>query len=119
MHTSAGFDDRRFDEFVPALRPDAIVRRFDNEAVAWSPAAITPVYLDPLAALVLQLLDGSAPIAELLVDIHEVVGVPLPVARTQLRRVVGALQQGALLTTSPSELPIGLDFDLFSGPPNT
>lgn len=112
-------DDGAFDSLAPCVRPEAHVRHFDNECVAWAPEATTPVHLDPVATIVYQLLDGHVSIADLVSDVHHALGIPEGVARGQLRRVVQLLHSAALLTDSPisAHLPPN-KLDVFSGPPN-
>ena len=95
-------DDEQLDACVVRGREDALVRHYGAEAVAWSPLAPTPSYLDPLAALVWQLLDGEVPISAILDDVNEVLGVPQAVARNQIRRVIRSLEGSSLLSTSPA-----------------
>jgi hypothetical protein len=54
------------DEFRPALRQDNLVRRYDNEIVAWSSICRRPVFLDPIAAVVFQIVDGIATVKSLI-----------------------------------------------------
>lgn len=111
-------DDERLDACVVRGREDALVRHYGNEAVAWSPLAPTPSYLDPLAALVWQLLDGDVPISAILDDVNDVLGVPRAVARSQIRRVMRSLEGSDLLSTSTAS-PIGPSEEVhFPLPPN-
>ena len=114
--SASSLDDAQFDACKPEARADRLIRWYGNEAVAWSPVAAMPVHLDPLSALVVQMLDGSATVADIVTDVHDVLGVPRSVARDQLRRAVSRLDQGGLLTTS-TEVPAD-DMDFFPGPPN-
>lgn len=112
--------DEAFMASAPGVRDDALIRRYGNEIVAWSPTAALPAYLDPVAALVFQLLDGTSSVGALVDDVHDVVGVPTGVAREQIRRVVDRLDARGLLTTSNA--PVGDadpdDLGIFLGPPN-
>ena len=109
----------RFPEDMrPQARTDMVVRYFDNEAVAWSAVRRGPVYLDPVMAVVYQLLDGTATIRELSTEVHEVIGVPLAVARHQIDRSVAELHQAGLLESSPNQEADGARPDLFPAPPN-
>lgn len=114
-------DQSEFLAWAPEVRSDALVRHFDNEIVAWSPAYPRPAHLDPVAALVFQMLDGRATIGELVTDVHDVVGAPTGVVRDQMRRVLAQLDQARLLTTSVAparQAPEADDLDIFLGPPN-
>lgn len=118
MTQVATLADPEFDALAPRVRADAIVRHYDNESVAWSPDASTPLYLDGVASVVLQLLDGDVALADLVTDIHEVVGVPRPIARNQLRRVIALLDEAALLTNSHGMREIAEERGVFAGPLN-
>lgn len=106
------------DGFRPCVRADALVRRYGNEAVAWSPLHRYPTSMDPVAALVFQLLDGSASVAELVTDVHEVVGIPQSIAHNQLMRVLSQLHDAGLLLTSAADVDPDAEPDLFPAPPN-
>lgn len=85
---------------------------------AWSSITAAPAYLDPVAALALQMLDGTASVADLIADVHEVLGIPKAVARSQLRRAISLLDDGGLLTSSTAPESPATDSDLFPAPPN-
>lgn len=102
----------------PCVRADALVRRYGDEAVAWSPAAPTPVYLDPVAALIWQVLDGTVTLDELALDVHQVIGVPLAIARRRIDHVVTLFDQGGLLTSSEPPPAPHVGLGLFPAPPN-
>lgn len=118
--TDAHLSDREFDACTPLARTDALVRAYDNEFVVWSPDAGRPIHLDPVAAVVFQLLDGSARLVDLIADIHEVIGVPAQVARNQLRRVVRQLEEAALLGgPGPATERVSTELgEMFPGPVN-
>ena len=111
-------DDRSFDASVYQVRGDAILRRYDNESVSWSPVASEPVHLDPLASIVYELFESEVSVGDLLTEVNEVLGVPKSVARSQVRRVVAILNRGALMTTSMPAARSGGAIDLMLGPPN-
>ena len=113
---ASSLDDVEFDALTPEARTDLLLRWCGNEAVAWSPQSTLPMHLDAVSALVVQMLDGSTAVADIVTDVHDVLGVPRSVARDQLRRAVSRLDQGGLLTTS-TEVPSD-DMDFFPGPPN-
>jgi hypothetical protein len=86
--------------FVPELRTDYARRDVDGESVVWSPIAPEPVALDPVATVMLDVIDGKASIGELANDVHEAVGIPLARARQQVARVVELIGRAGLLTSS-------------------
>jgi hypothetical protein len=106
-----------FDHVVPHIRDDVVLRQYGNEAVAWSPTSHAPVYLDPVAAVIFQLLDGDVSVGELIDDVHDVLGIPRSIARNQLRRVMSLLDQASTLTTSAQTAPATKP-ELFVQPPN-
>ena len=110
-------DDAAFDAWTPQVRAGATVRRYGDELVAWTTASTLPARLDPLSAVVFQLVDGGVTIGELTADVHEVVGVPPSVARDQLRRVLATFDGFGLLTTSTPSVDDGSP-DVFPAPPN-
>jgi len=87
-------------EFVPELRGDFERRQVGAECVVWSPLAPEPTALDPVGAVMLDVVDGAASIGELAIDVHEEIGVPLEQAREQVARVITALDRAGLLTSS-------------------
>lgn len=104
--------------FVPVLRTDFVRRDIDGESVVWSSIAPEPTVLDPVASLMLDVVDGVASVAELAVDVHEEIGVPLETAERQVVRIVKQYESAGLLTsstsgTSPEEAIAGRD--LFVG----
>ncbi len=119
MTAAISLDDDVFDASTPQVKAETHVRQYEGESVVWAPAATTPVHLDPVAAIVHQLLDGQVTMAELAEDVHAAMGVPLAVARSQLRRVVTLLTNANVLVGS-SDVPTSgaYDFDLFVAPPN-
>lgn len=117
MTSLIALSQEELDELRPCVAPDAVVRHYDDGIVAWSPSSPRPAPLDGVAAVVFQILDGSATVAELVTDIHEVVGVPAAVARSQLRQVLGQFEADGLVAgTRPEVAPTKLD--LFPAPPN-
>lgn len=109
-----GFDE----SYVPVLRPDSLVRHYGNEGVAWSPAHGSPTYLDPVAASVLNILDGRASVGELIADVHDVLNVPREIASSQIGRVVRVFLDGGLLEGTVDERN-GSPSSIFHDPLNT
>ena len=89
--------------FVPALRDDFERRVVAGESVVWSPLVDEPTVLDPVATVMLDVVDGAASIGELAIDVHEVVGVSMETAQRQVLRVVEEFGRTGLLTSSSSE----------------
>jgi len=88
-------------DVVPELRTDFERRDLGGESVVWSPVAAEPIALDPIATVMLDVVDGTASMAELASDVHEAVGVPLDAAERQVVRVVERFAQAGLLASSP------------------
>ena len=106
------------DDFRPAVRPDNLVRRYDKEIVAWSPVRSWPVFLDPIAAVVFQIVDGVATVADLITDVHEELGLARDVADLQIRKSLQLLDVGGLLETSSPDSDLSTP-DVFAEPPST
>jgi hypothetical protein len=104
---------------VPELRADLLRRDFGTESVVWSPLAGAPTALDPVATVMLDVIDGVASIGDFAVDVHEVVGIPLPDAQRQVARIVELFSYAGLLTWSEPTSTAGHVVegrDLFVGP---
>jgi hypothetical protein len=89
-------------EFVPEVRTDLERRDVDGEAIVWSPLAAEPTVLDPVATVMLDVMDGEASVAQLAQEVHEELGIPLDAAEQQLERVVGLFAAAKVLTVSGS-----------------
>lgn len=86
--------------FVPTLRDDFVRADLGNECVVWSPSSAEPAMLDPLATVMLGVVDGQATMAQLAVEVHEEVGVPLDTAERRVRETVDAYRRAGLLASS-------------------
>lgn len=93
------------DAFVPRLRTDLLLQEIGPESVAWSPIRGEPAALDPVATVMLKVIDGSATVAELVEDVEAVVAVPGDVARAQVLRTLSQMDQAGLLETSQPAPP--------------
>jgi hypothetical protein len=87
-------------ELVPELRSDVERRDIGSECVVWSPLAAEPTALDPVATVMLDVVDGTASIGQLATEVHEEIGVPLETARTRVTRIVERFSAAGLLTSS-------------------
>lgn len=87
----------------PQLRSDIVTHEVGPEVVAWPDGAEAPTYLDPVAALLAELLDGTASVEELVSDVHEALDVPLDIATSQVQRAISTLATGRLL--EPKTVP--------------
>lgn len=83
--------------YRPALRTNVLIDPIESEAIAWNPAMPDPTYLDPVATLLVQVLDGHATAADLINDISESLDVETAVAAGQLQRVLELLAHDDLL----------------------
>jgi len=110
--------DDEGDALRPMVRDDIVLRTYGMEAVGWSPISPRPIHLDPVSALVIQMLDGSVSVGELIADIHDVIGVPPAIARSQLRRILAWFDAGGILSTSRESIIEDGSIDLFPAPPN-
>jgi hypothetical protein len=92
-----------FLRFVPELRADFARRDVGAECVVWSPLSAEPVALDPLAKVMLDVVDGDASVGEMATEVHEEIGVPLETAQRQVSNVIERFGQAGLLTSSVSK----------------
>jgi hypothetical protein len=108
-------------DVVPVLR-DGIERQdIDGEAVVWSPISLVPTRLDPVATVLLDVIDGVASIGEIVADVQEVIGLPYDVAQQQVTHIVRTFDNAKLLTTSSSNEHADEAIarrELFVAPPN-
>lgn len=106
-------------DFRPALRHDLLRRRIGHEAVVWSPLRHEPLALDPVATVMLDVIDGSATLSELADDVHEVVGVSRDVAQARVVKITESLDRGGALATSDPETVPERQRELFVNPPSS
>lgn len=108
-------------DVVPLLR-DGIERQdIDGEAVVWSPISPVPTHLDPVATVLLDVIDGIASIGEIVADVQEVVGLPYDVAQQRIAHIIRTFDEARLLTTSSSNEHADEAIarrELFVAPPN-
>ncbi|HEV2309008.1 MAG TPA: PqqD family protein, partial [Acidimicrobiia bacterium] len=88
------------EDFVPVLRTDFERRDVGDESIIWSPSAAAPSVLDPVARVMLDVVDGDASIGQLATDVCEAVGVPLETAERQVRRIIQLFAEAGVLTAS-------------------
>lgn len=104
MATRASFPEVASD-FRPTLRERTIVHRIGDEAVVWSDLRPEPTLLDPVAAVMLDVIDGLATTAELIDDVQSVLGIDHFAARAQVKRVLNLFDDAGMLASSvPAEL---------------
>ena len=87
-------------DFVPAIRAGVAQRRIDTEAVVWSELRGQPSYLDPIATVLMDVVDGLATIDELIEDVHDALGVDRYTARRQVTRSIDLFDSAGILETS-------------------
>jgi len=108
-------------DVIPVLR-DGIERQdIDGEAVVWSPISPVPTRLDPVATVLLDVIDGLASIGEIVADVQDVVGLPYDVAQQRVAQIVRTFDDARLLTISSSNEHADEAIarrELFVAPPN-
>jgi hypothetical protein len=77
---------------VPATKPkaraDLAVYSFGDELIAYDPTTGNVHHMNPLAALVFQLCDGSATVKETAVELADAINVPLEQVEPEVRAIV-------------------------------
>lgn len=91
-------------DYVPALRSDVERRDVGDECVVWAPDAAQPTLLDPVATVMLAVVDGQGSVREIAADVHDEVGVPLERAQRQVARTIVLFAQVGLLERPPGDL---------------
>jgi len=81
----------------PKLRTDLTVVELDGEAVVYDAESMDVHRFNPSATVILGLLDGSATLEELAVDISDVFGQPKEKVVAQLDELVRQLDEGHIL----------------------
>jgi uncharacterized protein YbjT (DUF2867 family) len=105
--------------FKPQLRADLLRLDIEPGAVIWSPIRSSPAALDPLARVMVDVLDGRGTIDDIVADVHEVVGISVELAETQVRRILHLLDGAGALTTSQARSAPERQRELFINPPST
>jgi PqqD family protein of HPr-rel-A system len=86
---------------MPALKPkvraDLSFVPIDGEAILYDPESVRLHHLNPSAALIFQLCDGSGTVKELAKDIAEELGLPQDEILRQVRQVVGHFKHSGIL----------------------
>jgi PqqD family protein of HPr-rel-A system len=86
---------------VPALKPkaraDLTFVQIEDEAILYDPESVRLHHLNPSAALIFQLCDGSGSVKELARDIAEELGLPHEETLQQVRQVVGHFRHSGIL----------------------
>lgn len=84
----------------PALRSDVHIHRIGPEAVAWSEPNREVTYLDPVATVMLDVVDGVATAGELAEDIQFALDVDRHTAWAQIKRILSIFDGAGLLTAA-------------------
>ncbi len=102
---------------IPVIDPDAVIERFGDEAVVWSAGRALPTVLDPVATVMLGVIDGAATVAELAADVEEVVGLDRTTAERQVMRAIAAIGAAGALQNKVETRDARRD--IFLMPPST
>ena len=81
----------------PKVRTELTVVELDGEAVIYDEESMDVHRFNPSATLILGLLDGSATLEELAVDVSDVFGLPPEDALAQLDELIRQLDEGHIL----------------------
>src|SRR5437870_2741613 len=88
----------------PKVRQDLVAVDIDGEAVVYDPEEALLHHLNPTAAVVFKLCDGSGTVRELSEDIADILGLPIDRVLRQVRRVVSQFKQAGLLDGHPRKI---------------
>ena len=96
--------DRALDDASrPAVRDGLVTESIDDELVIFDPVTAKVHQLDPLGALVWQLLDGTATVGELIAELADGFGVPKRRVRADLDALFEKLvYEELLVATDPT-----------------
>jgi PqqD family protein of HPr-rel-A system len=90
---------------VPALKPrartDLTFVQIEDEAILYDPESVRLHHLNPSAALIFQLCDGSGTVEELARDIADELGLPQDDIIKQVQQVVGHFEHSGILDGEP------------------
>jgi PqqD family protein of HPr-rel-A system len=81
----------------PKLRDALTVVELNGEAVIYDPGSMDVHRLNPTATLILGLLDGSATVDEIALDVADVFGTPPNEVRAQLVTLIAELDDSRIL----------------------
>jgi PqqD family protein of HPr-rel-A system len=86
---------------MPALKPkaraDLTFVQVEDEAILYDPESVRLHHLNPSAALIFQLCDGSGTVKELARDIAEELGLPPDDILQQVQQVIGHFEHSGIL----------------------
>ena len=107
-------------DYVPTVKPGLRIEASAKEAVTWTAGSRRPTYLDPVAKIIFDVIDGQATIADLADDIEDVFEVDREVAVRQLDRVLRLLDDGCLISspTRPESISGDLRSSVLPAPEN-
>lgn len=105
------------EDYVPCRAADLVVRRFDGEAVIWAAHGPGPVRLDPVAAVISDIIDGAASVGDLIDDVHGALGVDRADAAFHIERCLHELGTAGALEGITGRA--GPSPDYFPFPPST
>lgn len=93
-------------DVLPARHPDLEVAEFDTEYVIFDPRCSEVHLIEGVTAIVFDACDGSTPLADLVEEFSDVLGIDASVVRIQVAEALVALASvGALEGTTPTERP--------------
>lgn len=84
----------------PRLRDDVSLVEYDQEAVAYDPISGFVHYLNPMAAIVLQLCDGTATVRDTITELADAQEVERDVIAPQIRALVDDFRRVGIVEPS-------------------
>ncbi len=87
------------------MRRNLITAAIDGELVVFDPESAKVHQLDPVGAVIWQLLDGEATLAELIADLAEGFGVPEAQVRADVAALLDSLREHDLLDDGTATAP--------------
>ncbi len=103
--TSSMLVGLRAAEDRPMMREGVTMRRIGEEAVVWSEIRPEPFHLDPIATVMIDVIDGVATTSELIDDVQSALSIGHYDARAHVKRILTLFDAAGMLTSSVATEP--------------